>query len=72
MKADDFDLSYSEWEHFINEWCRKKIEREMVKRHILDGDSIASISEEFNYSYQQTYKKVNDAETEIFRHIKNK
>lgn len=72
MKADDFDLSYSEWEHFINEWCRKKIEREMVKRHILDGDSIASISEEFNYSYQQTYKKVHDAETEIFRHIKNK
>lgn len=72
MKADDFDLSYSEWEHFINEWCRKKIEREMVKRHILDGDSIASISEEFNYSYQQTCKKVHDAETEIFRHIKNK
>lgn len=72
MKADDFDLSYSEWEHFINEWCRNKKEREMVKRHILDGDSVALISEEFNYSYQQTYKKVHDAESEIFRHIKNK
>ena len=28
------------------------------------------VSEKFNYSYQQTYKKVHDAETEIFKHIK--
>ena len=70
MKADDFDLSYSEWEHYIKEWCRNKKEREMVKKHILDGDSIAVIAEEFNYSYQQSYKKIHDAEKEIFAHIK--
>lgn len=70
MKTDDFDLSYSEWEHYINEWCLDKKAREMVKRHILDGASFAEIAEEFNYSYLHTYRKVSEAEEKIFLHIK--
>ncbi len=70
MKTEDFDLPYSKWESFINEWILDKKEREMVKRHILDGETYPEIAEEFNYSVQHTFKKVHAAEEYLFKHIK--
>lgn len=71
MKFDpnDYDYSYSEWEHIIDEWILNKRDREMFKRHYLDGIVFDDLAEEFNFSYDYVRRCVRKAKAIIIKHI---
>ena len=65
----DYNYSYSEWEHIIDEWILNKRDREMFKRHYLDGIVFDDLAEEFNFSYDYVRKRVRKAKAIIAKHI---
>ena len=70
MKAEDYELSRSQWESIIDEWIFNEEDRKMLKRRLLDGITMERLAEEFNYSVQYTYKKVERGSKRLFNHIK--
>lgn len=69
MKAEDFDLSRTQWENIIDEWIFNEEDRKMLKRRLLDGVTMERLAEEFNYSTQYTYKRVERASRKLFSHV---
>ena len=70
MKAEDYELSRSQWESIIDEWIFNEEDRKMLKRRLLDGITMERLAEEFNYSVQYTYKRVERGSERLFNHIK--
>lgn len=70
MKQSDFDLSRSQWENLINEWCLDEEDRAMLKRRLLDHITVERIAEEFSFSVPHTSRRLNRAENKLFLHIK--
>lgn len=59
----------TEWLTLIDEWVHHKTEREMLKKYLLDGDSIEEVAEELNLSAVQTQKRLKKAKAQLFGHI---
>lgn len=61
--------SRSEWERLINEWVHNEIDRQMLKRRLLDGVLIEPLAEEFNLSTVQCQKRLKKAQIQLFKNI---
>ena len=59
----------TEWLTLIDEWVHHKTEREMLKKYLLDGESIEEVAEELNLSAVQTQKRLKRAKAQLFGHI---
>ena len=59
----------TEWLTLIDEWVHHKTEREMLKKYLLDGESIEEVAEELNLSAVQTQKRLKKAKAQLFGHI---
>ena len=63
------EKSRTEWEYLIKEWVHNEVDREMLKRRMLDGITYEHLSEEFFLSVQQAYARVQKAKKQLFKHI---
>lgn len=66
---NEYNHSYSEWEHIIDEWIFNEEDRAMLKRRLLDGIVFERLAEEFNLSVQQTKTRIYNAQKHLFAHI---
>lgn len=71
MKFDlnDYDYSYSEWEHIINEWIFDERNRAITKKRFLDGIKIEPLAEEFELSVQQIKNILYNSINILIKHI---
>lgn len=65
----DYNYSYSEWEHIIDEWIFDERNRKIAKRRFLDGVKIESLAEEFELSVQQTKTILHRSINILIKHI---
>lgn len=63
------NLSYSEWEHLIDEWIFSERDRKMLKRMLLDGVTFEKLAEEFDLSVAQVKRIIPKAELQLFKHV---
>lgn len=64
-----YDLSRQNWEDLIDQWIFSIRDRNIIKKALLDGISIADIANEEHYSYCTVYKIVRNGEKELLKHI---
>lgn len=69
-REDDYDLSYSQIEHLIDEWILNERDRKILKRRLLDGIYFEPLAEEFELSVRQVKNIVYKCEIKIFKHVK--
>lgn len=69
MKMENYDLSRSEWENYIDQWIFKERDRAMLKRRLLDGICYEPLAEEFDLSVQQTKSIIYKATEKLIKHI---
>lgn len=72
MKADNYNLSRSDWENLINEWIFNERDRTILKRRLLDGVCYEPLAEEFDLfdlSVQQTKTIIYKATEKLIKHI---
>ena len=69
MKAEEFELSRSEWENKIDQWIFNETDRKMLKRRLLDGIVFEKLAEEFELSTQQVKLRIYKAQERLFKHI---
>ena len=65
----DYNYSYSEWEHIIDEWIFDERNRKIAQRRFLDGVKIESLAEEFELSVQQTKTILQRSINILIKHI---
>lgn len=68
----DLNISRSEIEHLIDEWIIGKNaqrDRNILRRRLLDGYTIESISEEFDLSVRQTKNIIYKRQDCLFKHF---
>lgn len=65
----DYNYSYSEWEHIIDEWIFDERNRKITKRRFLDGVKLEPLSEEFELSVQQTKTILQRSINILIKHI---
>ena len=70
MKAENYDLSRSEWENLIDEWIFDEIHRAMLKRSLLDGRTYEQIAEQFDCSRDKVARLIPKLQDKLFRKIK--
>lgn len=70
MKAENYDLSRSEWENLIDEYVFNEIHRAMLKRNLLDGRTYEQISEQFDMSTRQVARLIPKLQEKLFKRIK--
>lgn len=68
-KMEQYDLSRSEWENYIDQWIFKERDRAILKRRLLDGVCFEPLAEEFDLSVQQTKTIVYKALEKLSKHI---
>lgn len=68
-KMENYDLSRSEWENYIDQWIFKERDRAILKRRLLDGVCFEPLAEEFDLSVQQTKTIVYKATEKLIKHI---
>lgn len=69
-KAENYDLSRSEWENLIDEWIFDEIHRAMLKRSLLDGRTYEQIAEQFDCSRDKVARLIPKLQDKLFRKIK--
>lgn len=69
-KMENYDLSRSEWENYINEWIFSELHRAMLKRNLLDGRTYEQIAEQFDMSTRQVARLIPKLQEKLFKHIK--
>lgn len=69
FKIKDFDLSYSQWEHLIDEHIFDEQYRKILKRKLLDNITFENLAEESKMSTRQIQYIVHDGLQELIRHI---
>ena len=70
MKAENYDLSRSEWENLIDEWIFNEEHRLMLKRNLLDGRTYEQIAEQFDMSARHVARIIPKLQMKLFKHIK--
>ena len=69
-KAENYDLSRSEWEKLIDEYVFNETHRAMLKRNLLDGRTYEQIAEQFDCSRDKVARLIPKLEDRLFRKIK--
>jgi DNA-directed RNA polymerase specialized sigma24 family protein len=70
MKAENYDLSRSEWEFLIDEHVFNEEHRIMLKRNLLDGRTYEQIAEQFDCSRDKVARLIPKLQDKLFRKIK--
>ena len=66
---NNFDLSRTEWEHYINEFIFNEQHRQMLKLNLLDGWTYERIAEQFDMSSRQIARIIPKLQNQLFKHI---
>lgn len=71
MKDEDIinKKSRAEWIYLIDNWVHNEVDRQMLKRRMLDGIKFQPLSEEFELSVNQTQERVNKAMKQLFKNV---
>jgi DNA-directed RNA polymerase specialized sigma24 family protein len=70
MKAENYNLSRSEWEFLIDEHVFNEEHRIMLKRNLLDGRTYEQIAEQFDCSRDKVARLIPKLQDKLFRKIK--
>ena len=65
----DIDFSRSQIEFYIDQWIFNEVDRELLKRRMLDGINFEQLSDEFGLSVRQTKNRVYKAKTRLYKHL---
>ena len=66
LKPEDFNFSYTEWSHLIDEYIFSDRDRAMLKRRLLAGICFEPLAEEFDMSVRQIKNIVYKAQGRLF------
>lgn len=69
MKAEEHDLSRSEWENLIDQFIFSELHRKILKRRLLDGICFEPLAEEFDLSVRQVKNIVRKSQDRLFNKI---
>jgi hypothetical protein len=69
LKPEDFNFSYTQWSHLIDEYIFSERDRAMLKRRLLDGIPFEQLAEEFCLSTQQTKAIIYKGQTRLFQYL---
>lgn len=69
MKAEEHDLSRSEWENLIDQFIFSELHRKILKRRLLDGICFEPLAEEFDLSVRQVKNIVRKSQDQLFKKI---
>ena len=73
MKDNYYDIinnkSRSDWILLINEWVHNEVDRQLLKRKLLDGISFEKLAEELELSTNHCQNRFKKAKTQLFNHI---
>ena len=70
MKAENYDLSRSEWGSLIDEYIFNEEHRAMLKRNLLDGRTYEQIAEQFDCSRDKVARLIPKLQNRLFKKIK--
>ena len=62
------DISRTEMEHLIEEWCFVERDRAILKRRFLDGICFEPLAEEFDLSVRQVKRIVDKQGARVLKH----
>lgn len=65
----NFNISRSEVEHYIDEWCFNQKYREILKRRWLDGICLEPLAEEFDMSVRQVQNIIYKEGDKVLKHM---
>ena len=63
------EISRTDMEHMIDEWCHNERDRAILKRRLLDGICFEPLAEEFNLSVRHVKTIVYRQSARVFRHF---
>lgn len=63
------EYTNSDVEKLIDEYVHSEIDREILKRRLIDGITYEKLAEEFNYSVRQVKRIVYKQQDAVFRHL---
>ena len=69
-KTENYDLSRSEWEFYIDQFIFDEDHRAMLKRNLLDGRTYEQIAEQFDCSRDKVARLIPKLQDKLFRKIK--
>lgn len=69
-KMENYDLSRSEWEFYIDQFIFDEEHRAMLKRNLLDGRTYEQIAEQFDCSRDKVARLIPKLQDRLFRKIK--
>ena len=69
-KMENYDLSRSEWEFYIDQFIFDEEHRAMLKRNLLDGRTYEQIAEQFDCSRDKVARLIPKLQDKLFRKIK--
>ena len=61
--------SRTEWEALIDNWVHNEVDRQMLKRRLLDGVCFEPLAEEFNISTNHCQNRIKKAKIQLFKNI---
>lgn len=70
MKAENYNLSRSDWEILIDEYIFDEEHRAMIKRNLLDGRTYEQIAEQFDCSRDKVARLIPKLQNRLFKKIK--
>lgn len=70
MMLKGADLSRTEWEHLIQEYVFNEVDRDILRRRLLDGIPFEPLAEEFSLSVQAVKRRVYKSMDKLSKHIK--
>lgn len=69
-KMENYNLSRSEWEFYIDQFIFDEEHRAMLKRNLLDGRTYEQIAEQFDCSRDKVARLIPKLQDKLFRKIK--
>ena len=63
-------MKNSEIDEAIREYIHSEVDRQILRRRMIDGLHYDELAEEFNYSVRHIKRKVYKLQEEIFKHVK--
>ncbi len=58
-----------EWEDLIDSWVHNEVDRQMLKRRLLDGICFEPLAEEFGLSVNHCQARIKKAKTQLFKNV---
>ena len=65
----DYDIEM--WRKAIDSWVFNELDRQLLKRHYLDGISYYDLANEVHFDYETIKKRIKAAREKMLLHIKD-